>query len=164
MPVEFAFCPDCGARLQRVAIARRLRPFCAACRYIQFLNPAVGVAAIIRDGAGRVLLCRKTRGGIWSFPSGYLEWDEEIREGLAREVREELGLAIEVGDVFAVHSNVHNRDKQTVGVFFRAVVSGGDLTLAEGEIDDAGYFALAAFPPLTYPTDELVAGQLRLEG
>jgi NADH pyrophosphatase NudC (nudix superfamily) len=161
MPVEFRYCPHCGAPLQRIDVAGRVRPFCAACRYVQFLNPIVGVAAIIRDSEGCVLLCQKRRGSIWSFPSGYLEWDEEIREGLAREVREELGLDVDVGEVFAVHSNFHNRDKQTVGVFFDSYVTGGRLTLDASELSDARYFELDDMPPLTYPTDEFVAQRLR---
>jgi ADP-ribose pyrophosphatase YjhB (NUDIX family) len=160
-PAEFTYCPHCGKELQRASIEGRERPVCPACRYIQFLNPVVGVAAIIRDDAGRVLLCRKTRGGIWSFPSGYLEWGEEIRRGLARELLEELGVEIAVGDVFAVHSNFDNIEKQTVGVFFFATILRGEPAPSAPEINAARYFALDELPDFHYASDRAVAADLR---
>ena len=62
------------------------------------------VAAMIRDG-GRVLLCRrpmdKAQGGKWEFPGGKIEPGETGAEALARECREELDVALDVGDVLA---------------------------------------------------------------
>lgn len=59
------------------------------------------VAAIVRD-AGRVLVCRrkleKAAGGKWEFPGGKIEDGESSEAALMREIREELGLAIIVGE------------------------------------------------------------------
>lgn len=58
------------------------------------------VAGVVTDPAGRVLLARRPEGshlaGVWELPGGKLEPGEDRREGLARELREELG--IEVAD------------------------------------------------------------------
>jgi len=58
------------------------------------------VAGVIADAAGRVLLARRPEGthlaGAWELPGGKLRPGEGRREGLARELREELG--IEVAD------------------------------------------------------------------
>src|SRR3954469_2589040 len=57
--------------------------------------------AVVRDGAGRVLLVRRANepgGGLWSLPGGRLEPGEDARAGAAREVREETGLQVVVGD------------------------------------------------------------------
>jgi len=62
-------------------------------------NPIIHVAAAaLVDGHGRVLLARRHdhvhQGGLWEFPGGKLEPGESIRQGLLREIREELGVTI----------------------------------------------------------------------
>jgi len=51
------------------------------------------------DGAGRVLIAQRPPGkhlaGGWEFPGGKLEPGEDRRAGLARELREEIGIDIE---------------------------------------------------------------------
>ena len=57
------------------------------------------VAAAVLDAAGRVLIAQRPAGkhlaGGWEFPGGKLEPGEERLAGLARELREELGIHIE---------------------------------------------------------------------
>jgi 8-oxo-dGTP diphosphatase len=56
------------------------------------------VAAAVIDAAGRVLIAQRPSGkhmaGGWEFPGGKLESGEERLAGLARELREELGISI----------------------------------------------------------------------
>jgi mutator protein MutT len=56
------------------------------------------VAAAVMDAAGRVLIAQrppaKHLAGGWEFPGGKLEPGEERAAGLARELQEELGIAI----------------------------------------------------------------------
>jgi len=56
------------------------------------------VAAAVIDAAGRVLIAQRPSGkhmaGGWEFPGGKLEPGEERLAGLARELREELGISI----------------------------------------------------------------------
>lgn len=58
------------------------------------------VAAVIARG-GRILIAQRDRGslaGMWEFPGGKREPGETDGEALRREIHEELGIAIEVGD------------------------------------------------------------------
>jgi len=56
------------------------------------------VAAAVIDAAGRVLIAQRPAGkhmaGGWEFPGGKLEPGEDRLAGLARELREELGISI----------------------------------------------------------------------
>jgi 8-oxo-dGTP diphosphatase len=59
------------------------------------------VAAVIRGNDGRMLITKRFDeshlGGLWEFPGGKVEDGETLRSALVREIREELGVGIEVG-------------------------------------------------------------------
>jgi 8-oxo-dGTP diphosphatase len=59
-------------------------------------------AGLIRDGAGRLLLVKPNYRDYWTLPGGVCEFREEPRVGCAREVAEEIGLALPVGRLLAV--------------------------------------------------------------
>lgn len=60
------------------------------------------LAAVITDARGRILLARRTEGrdlaGCWEFPGGKREPGETPEAALARELQEELGIDVEVGE------------------------------------------------------------------
>lgn len=62
------------------------------------------VCGVIRDTEGRVLACQRAEdrhlGGLWEFPGGKVENDEDPRAALARELSEELGIVVMVGQKF----------------------------------------------------------------
>jgi 8-oxo-dGTP diphosphatase len=66
------------------------------------VQPLVVVAAVVRDG-GRILACRRGPGrdaaGRWEFPGGKVETGETPEAALQREITEELGVSIHVGEL-----------------------------------------------------------------
>lgn len=100
------------------------------------------------------------RAGLWCIPCGYVEWGEDVREAGRRELLEETGLDVELGDVVAVHSNFHNPDLLTVGIWFAGRIMSGDPYPADGELSEIAYFDPADPPPLAFPTDAFVLEQL----
>lgn len=130
-------------------------------------RPTVGVAIVLRDDAGRVLLGKRAVGwgaGEWCIPCGSLEWGEDVRAAAARELLEETGIRARAGKVVAVHSNFHDPERLTVGIWFAGEDAQGEPVPADGELSEVGYFDPAEPPPLAFPTDALVLAQLAGEG
>ena len=63
------------------------------------------IAAMIEKD-GKVLLCQRRIGdhfgGLWEFPGGKLEEGETHEEGVAREMKEELGINCDVGECVGI--------------------------------------------------------------
>jgi 8-oxo-dGTP diphosphatase len=57
----------------------------------------VVVGAVLRDAYGRVLAARRERPAGWELPGGKVEPGETEPAALVRELREELGITVEVG-------------------------------------------------------------------
>jgi len=64
-----------------------------------------GVAAIISNGEGKILLQRRSDNGLWGLPGGSVEIGESVRDAIMREVREETGLTVEVVRLIGVYSD-----------------------------------------------------------
>jgi 8-oxo-dGTP diphosphatase len=62
----------------------------------------VSADAIVRDSSGRILLVDPTYKPDWDLPGGMAEANESPTDALRRELREELGLDIQVGDLLCV--------------------------------------------------------------
>ncbi|MCW2879949.1 MAG: hydrolase [Sphaerisporangium sp.] len=58
--------------------------------------------ALIRDEAGHVLVVHPTYKDGWDIPGGMLEMDESPQTACAREIKEELGIAPEIGPLLCV--------------------------------------------------------------
>lgn len=111
-------------------------------------------AAIVE--AGKVLLTRRAPGmsmaGKWEFPGGKVEPGESEPAALAREVAEELGLAIEVGARLGRGSSWHDGRRIELIVYL-ARRRAGDLQLAEHE--EHGWFDAAGVGGLDWPEADL---------
>jgi ADP-ribose pyrophosphatase YjhB (NUDIX family) len=64
-----------------------------------------GVASVIRDPDGRVLLHRRVVGNGWAPPSGAVEPGEDLRSALLREVQEETDLSVEIVRLVGIYSD-----------------------------------------------------------
>jgi len=94
--------------------------------------PVVAVGAIVFDPQGRVLLVERGKPpgvGQWSVPGGKLELHETLAQAVAREVREETGLVVEVGTLACVVEPFGD-DYHFVILDYFARVIGGELAAA----------------------------------
>ena len=126
------------------------------------------VAAVMVD-QGRVLTTQRPAGshlaGMWEFPGGKVEPDEDPRDALARELNEELGIRADIRDVVEV--TFHRYPNKNILLFFfraflrtdslppRAVGVADIAWRTEHQLDDA------LFPPADVAVLEHVRALLR---
>ena len=103
---------------------------------------------MVLDQQGRLLLGRRNSSykGLWCIPCGYVEYDEDVYEAIIREFKEETNLDIEITGICSVQSNFHNPETHTVGIWFEAKVTGGELTARE-DLDKVDFLTLITYPP-----------------
>ena len=86
-------------------------------------SPILVVAAVIREGR-RVFLAQRADNLLWEFPGGKVRAGEDARAALRREIQEELGLEIEVGEPLEVATVLHPRHLTLI--FFAARIVAGE--------------------------------------
>ena len=115
------FCSNCGSRvLLKVPEGDFLpRHVCDNCGTIHYLNPKVVVGSV-PVYEGRILLCKRgiePRLGYWTIPAGFMENDETLEAGAAREAAEEARIQVEIGSLLLLANVTSARQ---VHVFFRS--------------------------------------------
>lgn len=87
----------------------------------------IGVA-VIWNAAGQILIDRRPPtgllGGLWEFPGGKIEPNETVQECIRREIREELGIEIRVGEHLIDIDHAYTHFRVTLHVYYCQHVSG----------------------------------------
>ncbi len=135
----YRFCPLCGTALNKGEIDGRLRMGCpnSACGFVFYQNPIPAAGAIIVED-DRILLVKRAhppRVDWWCLPAGFMEWGEHPRETAVREVKEETGLDVQLGEFFEVYSGSDDPRTNAVLILFLAEVVGGEIRPADDALD-----------------------------
>lgn len=113
----------------------------------------VAVAALIYDGAGRVLLFKHTyRKFEWGIPAGMLERYEQPADAVAREFLEESGIQIQVQGLLTAISA--REDHHITLVYLCRMV--GDAFKPSLEISEMSFFDVNELPGMLYAEKDLV--------
>lgn len=95
------------------------------------------VAALIEED-GKFLVCRrpanKARGLLWEFAGGKVEQGEEKAAALVRECREELGVELDVGEVFTELTHVYPDVTVRLTLFCARIAAGVPQRLEHAEL------------------------------
>ena len=118
------------------------------------------VCVALIDGGGRVLLQKRRadsrHGGLWEFPGGKIEPGELGKSALVREIAEELGIAVALGDLQpqGESAELPDGDSPLVLILYSCTRWRGEPRCLDGEA--IGWFspgeaAMLAVPPLDRP-------------
>jgi mutator protein MutT len=114
----------------------------------------VGVGAIIVDEQGRLFLARrgpkaKNERGLWEFPGGSVELGERLADALRREIREEYGVEIEVGELLDVVDHIlADEGQHWVSPTFICRIASGEPVIREPEkCSEIRWFSRGQVPP-----------------
>jgi len=97
----------------------KARAICTACTTIHYENP-LNVVGTVPVWGDKVLLCKRNiepRWGKWTLPAGFMELNETVAEGAARETVEESGAEFELEGLFSL---VNVARVGQVHLFYRA--------------------------------------------
>jgi 8-oxo-dGTP diphosphatase len=104
----------------------------------------VTVGAILLDEDRRILLLRHAfrKGSGWGIPGGFIEKGEDPEEAIRRELREEVGLEIEIAKLAFARTFKHPQQIEIIYIGYPR----GSAIPKSPEIEDAQWFTLDELP------------------
>ena len=141
------YCPRCAAALRR----EDNRVECDACGFRHYASSQPTASAFVLDEDGRILLARRAYEpdvGKWDVPGGFLEEGEDPVEGLRRELREEAGIEIDLGDFVGVFTDTYGEPPDATHVLnlvWEARIAAGDPT-PNDDVSELRWFPKDALP------------------
>jgi 8-oxo-dGTP diphosphatase len=111
----------------------------------------IGVAVIWNEQE-QILIDRRrpegAMGGLWEFPGGKIEPGETIQECIQREIKEELGIEIEVGEHLITIDHTYTHLRVTLTVHHCRHLTGIPQAL---ECDEVRWVNLAELEQFAFP-------------
>lgn len=127
---------------------------------------AAGLIARGRGGAREYLVARRPDhvhlGGAWEFPGGKLEPGEHPESALVRELREEIGVVVDVEHIYAVGHHVYPDREVLLMTYLCRIVEGEPASL---QVGDLRWCAASELVTLDVPpADRPVLRRIKQEG
>lgn len=107
------------------------------------------LGALIFNSEGKLLLAlrgpqAKNEVGKWEIPGGAVEFGETIAAALKREIKEELGIEIELQEMLQLYDHIIPEDKQhwVSPTYICKLIEGEPQNLEPGKCEKIGWFTL----------------------
>jgi 8-oxo-dGTP diphosphatase len=158
---NWKFCPVCTKPLITKNVEGFDKLACAEDHFLFYDNPLPVVAALIVGEEGVVLVKRGVAPfvGEWCLPRGFLNTDENPKQAVSREVREETGLHVWLKRIInQCNPSPANFPLNQTTTFFLATVRGGTMQPGS-DCTEAQFFAFNELPPLCFGSDKNIIEQ-----
>lgn len=111
----------------------------------------IGSSYLFLIDGNKILLQRRYQTGFedgnYGVPSGHLDGGETARQGCAREIREEIGININVNDLKVVHVMHRKKEDERIDFFMITKKFEGEISnLEPHKCDDLRWFDLDKLP------------------
>ena len=105
---------------------------------------------IVKEGKILLIAHRKNKKKYWLVPGGGIDFGESAEDALVREMQEELGIDVEIGDIiFSSDSIDPSGSRHVLNLYFSCTHTGGEITLGDDpRLSDWGYFSAEEIPAL----------------
>ncbi len=124
------------------------------------------VAAAVILNNEKVLIDKRNSsgllGGLWEFPGGKVEAGETLAEALSRELREEMGVRIAVGDALGIYRHAYTHFKVTVHTFCATIMDGEPKPIQSEQVGWVEVKRLGEYP--MGKVDRMIARELQKKG
>lgn len=138
---EFSYIYDCSTKTLKTEVMSKF----------SFPHKSIGVA-VIQDTKGQILIDRRPNkglmAGLWEFPGGKVEPGETVEECIKREIKEELGIEIEVGKHLITIEHTYTQFHVTLTVHYCSHLRGVPQPL---ECDEIRWVSLAEIDQFSFP-------------
>jgi A/G-specific adenine glycosylase len=103
-------------------------------------------------------------GGLWEFPGGKVETGESLPEGLRREICEELGVEVAVGEALGTYRHAFTHFKITLHAFRCTLLAGDPRPLQASDVRWVAPAELGRYPmgKVDRQIANRLAGQLQI--
>lgn len=163
---DFLFCPHCGSLRFETHDAYSKR--CADCGFTFYPNAAAATVAVVLDELGQ-LLCvvrgHEPAKGTLDLPGGFVDPGESITDGLARELREEVGAELLSADFLFSYPNAYPFSAHTVhtaDAFFLCRIANPHEVQAHDDAADIRWIPLCEVQPEAFGLRSVQQGIERL--
>jgi 8-oxo-dGTP diphosphatase len=143
----YRYCPRCGAEMIDKRIDHKARKVCPVCKFVFYHNPVPAAGVVIEKDNKILLVKRKFEPykGDWSFPAGFMEYDESPEQCAIREIKEELNVDVELNGLFGVYSGKDDPRTHAVLIMYWAKIIGGELKPGD-DAEEISFFAKEEIP------------------
>ncbi len=113
-------------------------------------------AAVVVNSKNKILVAQRRAedmlGGLWEFPGGKQESGETIQQCIARELTEELGINVEVGDYLVTVKHAYSHFTMEMHTYFAKIKSGRPRPI---QCQDFKWLATSSLRKLPYSKADL---------
>ena len=162
--MKYSFCPKCGDKLKIVNHDNKPRLQCPACLFIFYQNAKPTASVLIENDKGEILLTRRAiepLKGYWDTAGGFCEEDEHPEDAARREIKEELGVEVELTGLIGIFMDRYGDSGDwTINLHYSGRIKGVEIKPAD-DIDGYEWFSIDRLPKVAFASGQFALDALK---